>query len=89
MLRVPVPMRDGVRLSANVFLPAQAAPRPAILVRTPYGKGTALIPNYQAFVDRGYAVIVEDGVVTHLAVEPGRGLGVSSAESILNVLSGS
>ncbi len=60
MLRVPVPMRDGVRLSANVFLPAEAAPRPAILVRTPYGKGTALIPNYHAFVDRGYAVIVED-----------------------------
>jgi uncharacterized protein len=58
--RVPVPMRDGVRLSANVFLPADPAPRSAILVRTPYGKGSGLIPNYQAFVDHGYAVIVED-----------------------------
>jgi len=59
-MRVPVPMRDGVRLSANVFLPAEYGRRPAILVRTPYGKGSDLIPNYRAFVDRGYAVIVED-----------------------------
>jgi uncharacterized protein len=57
---VSVPMRDGVHLSANVFLPAEAAPRPAILVRTPYGKGRGVVPNYQAFVDRGYAVVVED-----------------------------
>jgi len=60
LYRVPIPMRDGVRLSANVYLPSENAPLPAILVRTPYGKGTSLIPNYQAFVDRGYAVIVED-----------------------------
>ncbi len=57
---VPIAMRDGVRLSANVFLPSENAPLPAILVRTPYGKGTNLIPNYQAFLDRGYAVVVED-----------------------------
>ena len=63
--RVPIPMRDGVRLSANVFLPSENAALPAILVRTPYGKGTNLIPNYQAFVDRGYAVIVEDVRGTH------------------------
>ena len=63
--RVPIPMRDGVRLSANVFLPSENAPLPAILVRTPYGKGTSLIPNYQAFVDRGYAVVVEDVRGTH------------------------
>jgi putative CocE/NonD family hydrolase len=58
--RVPIPMRDGARLSANVFLPSENAPLPAILVRTPYGKGTSLVPNYQAFVDRGYAVVVQD-----------------------------
>jgi putative CocE/NonD family hydrolase len=63
--RVPIPMRDGVRLSANVFLPSENAPLPAILVRTPYGKGSSLIPNYQAFVDRGYAVVVEDVRGTH------------------------
>ena len=59
-LHVPVPMRDGVRLSANVFLPSEHARVPAILVRTPYGKGAGLTPNYQAFVDHGYAVMVED-----------------------------
>jgi uncharacterized protein len=53
-------MRDGVRLSANVFLPSGHAPLPAILVRTPYGKGSSVLPGYQTFVDHGYAVIVED-----------------------------
>jgi predicted acyl esterase len=60
LARVPVPMRDGVRLSANIFLPAEHAHLPAILVRTPYGKGSGIIPGYQTFVDHGYAVIVED-----------------------------
>ena len=60
LLHVPVPMRDGVRLSANVFLPAEHGRVPAILIRTPYGKGIDLIPNYQAFVDHGYAVVIQD-----------------------------
>ena len=38
-LNVRIPMRDGVRLSANVFLPADRARMPAIVERTPYGKG--------------------------------------------------
>jgi len=53
-------MRDGVRLSANVFLPPGAARAPALLERTPYGKGPDITPLYQAFVDRGYAVVAED-----------------------------
>jgi hypothetical protein len=59
-LHVPIPMRDGVRLSANIFLPPDHAHIPAILVRTPYGKGADITPNYQAFVEHGYAVVVED-----------------------------
>jgi uncharacterized protein len=59
-MRVPVPMRDGVRLSANIFLPAQRGPFPTILVRTPYGKGLDITPHFQAFVDHGYAVVAED-----------------------------
>ena len=59
-LREQIPMRDGIRLAANVFLPPDRARMPAILERTPYGKGNGLTPNYQAFVDRGYAVVVED-----------------------------
>ena len=53
-------MRDGVRLSANVFRPAAPGRVPAILCRTPYGKGAAINANWQAFVDRGYAVVVQD-----------------------------
>jgi len=53
-------MRDGLRLSANVFRPAGAARLPAILVRTPYGKGSVLTPNYRAFVESGYAVVIQD-----------------------------
>jgi len=57
---VPVPMRDGIDLSANVFLPGTGGRLPAILVRTAYGKGSELRPGYRAFVDHGYAVVVQD-----------------------------
>jgi uncharacterized protein len=55
-----VPMRDGVRLSANIFRPDVNGRYPTILVRTPYGKGRALTLHYRAFVERGYAVVIQD-----------------------------
>jgi predicted acyl esterase len=57
---VPVRMRDGVHLYAHVYRPAEPSRVPAILVRTPYGKGSDINPHYLAFVTRGYAVVVED-----------------------------
>ena len=60
LLNVPVTMYDGTRLSANVFLPSEHGRLPTILIRTPYGKGAGLVPNYQAFVDHGYAVVMQD-----------------------------
>ncbi len=77
-------MRDGVRLAASIFLPplgSDHARLPAILVRTPYGRGAGITPNYQAFVDHGYAVVVEDvrgryeseGVFQPLHQEPADG----------------
>jgi uncharacterized protein len=57
---VAIPMRDGVALSANIFRPDVEGRLPAILIRTPYGKGTDPTPNYRAFVDSGYAVVVQD-----------------------------
>lgn len=57
---VPVPMRDGVRLSANVFLPGARGRFPTILLRTPYNKGDAITAGYRAFVNHGYAVVVQD-----------------------------
>lgn len=59
-LDVKISMRDGVRLAANVYRPPGVSKAPALLVRTPYNKGTELLPGYKSFVDRGYAVIVQD-----------------------------
>ena len=61
-LHVTIPMRDGIRLSANVFLPGdhEHSRLPVILERTPYIKAPDITPNYQSFVDHGYAVVVED-----------------------------
>ena len=80
-LDLAVPMRDGVRLSANVFRPEAAGRYPTILVRTPYGKGTAISPNYAPFAEHGYAVVVQDvrgryrseGVFRPLEQEPADG----------------
>jgi putative CocE/NonD family hydrolase len=57
---VAVPMRDGVRLRANVFRPDEPGRYPAILLRTPYGKGDAITAAYQSFVNHGYVVVVQD-----------------------------
>jgi len=76
-----VPMRDGVHLSANIFRPEAPGRYPTILVRTPYGKGSGISPNYAPFVEHGYAVVVEDvrgryaseGVFRPLEQEPADG----------------
>jgi len=59
-LDVRIPMRDGVHLSANIFKPAGAVRLPTLLVRTPYGKGAGLTATYRPFVERGYAVVIQD-----------------------------
>ena len=55
-----VRMRDGVMLSTNVFRPAGSGRLPVLLIRTPYGKGKVLLPGYRVFIDRGFAVVVQD-----------------------------
>lgn len=56
---VPVRMRDGVTLAADVFLPERTGKYPVILVRTPYGKeGNQAEAIF--FAQHGYAVVVED-----------------------------
>jgi uncharacterized protein len=61
-LDVPVPMRDGVTLRANVYRPSEGR-WPVLLTRLPYGKdlplGTSILDPVQA-VRRGYVVIVQD-----------------------------
>src|ERR1051325_10450272 len=61
-LDVPVPMRDGVTLRANVYRPPEGR-WPVLLTRLPYGKdlplGGASLDPVQA-AKRGYVVIVQD-----------------------------
>lgn len=58
---VAVPMRDGTRLSADVYLPADDDPRPAILVRTPYDNSAEpYVRMARRFASGGYAVVVQD-----------------------------
>lgn len=59
-LNLNVPMRDGVRLSTHVFRPGAPGRYPTVLLRTPYGKGGDLTQNYLSFLNRGYAVVVQD-----------------------------
>ena len=59
-LHVAIPMRDGVRLYSNIFLPANHGRVPTILIRTPYGKTEHLVPNYEVFAEHGYAVVMQD-----------------------------
>ena len=56
-----IPMRDGVKLYGDVYLPRAAGRYPALIVRTPYGvqrdgAHEALIK----FAQRGYAIVMND-----------------------------
>jgi hypothetical protein len=52
-----VPVRDGVRLQADVFRPDGRGPFPGILERTPYNRTRA---SYERYVRAGYAVVAMD-----------------------------
>lgn len=57
-----VPMRDGVTLSADVYLPAgEPCKRPVILTRTPYLKSNMLVvERAQQYVKSGYVFVAMD-----------------------------
>jgi hypothetical protein len=55
--------RDGVKLAANVFLPAGSGPFPVVLSRTPYLKDAlGELAGYSAkkYTDAGYAFVMQD-----------------------------
>lgn len=64
---IMVPMRDGVRLATDVYLPSfdgagkdtEMKKVPTVLIRTPYGKNVGASMYYK-WVKRGYAVVVQD-----------------------------
>jgi putative CocE/NonD family hydrolase len=60
---IMVPMRDGVRLATDVWVPEET-PSPALLVRIPYGKsgsyGFVMDPHFLGLLEGGYALIIQD-----------------------------
>lgn len=60
-LDVKVPMRDGVKLSADLYLPQAPGPFPTILMRTPYSNNIdPVIQNGRRFASNGYACVIQD-----------------------------
>ncbi len=57
---VMVPMRDGVRLSTDIYRPAEPGRYPVILMRDAYGNGSGGLPGAAAWVKRGYVYIKQD-----------------------------
>lgn len=60
---VPMTMRDGVKLRADIYRPDDAGKYPAIVIRTPYNKSLAASYGYFPAVRaafEGYAVVIQD-----------------------------
>lgn len=56
-----VPMRDGVKLFADVYLPRAEGRYPVLVVRTPYGvQRDGVHETMIKFAQRGYAVVMND-----------------------------
>lgn len=74
MRNVMVPMRDGIRLATDIFLPDGDGPWPVLMERTPYDKTAARANEFTVehpevfgreelagfFVDAGFAVVFQD-----------------------------
>ena len=60
MDRIRIPMRDGIGLMADLYLPPGSGRWPAILIRTPYSRRSNTTRSYRFFVEHGYAVVAQD-----------------------------
>ena len=57
---VPITMRDGIILSANVYRPDKPGRYPVLITQTPYNKEAPLASANTYLVDRGYVHVVVD-----------------------------
>jgi len=60
---IPVKMRDGITLRADVYRPDDNAKHPAIIVRTPYDKAPSAVSDYLSPIEAafaGYAIVIQD-----------------------------
>jgi uncharacterized protein len=56
---IPVPMRDGTILLADHYAPATSEPRPAVLMRCPYGRGPQFAVSAWPLAEHGYHVLLQ------------------------------
>src|SRR5262249_34263717 len=55
------PMRDGVNLSSDIYLPEARGPFPTVLIRTPYDNNIdGNIQKARRLANNGYACVVQD-----------------------------
>jgi uncharacterized protein len=54
-----VPMRDGVKLAADVYIPPGTGPFPVLVTRSPYGKGGER-RTAEFFAKNGYVFVAQD-----------------------------
>ena len=60
-LNVRTPMRDGVELSSDIYLPRAEGRFPTVLMRTPYDNNTApMIEKGIRLANHGYACVIQD-----------------------------
>ena len=62
---VMVPMRDGVRLATDIYMPARNGRPldqkvPAVLMRIPYDRTKAFVDDMRFFAERGYMAVTQD-----------------------------
>ena len=54
-------MRDGVKLSAEIYLPKAPGKFPTVLIRTPYSNNTdEIIRKGRRLANHGYACVIQD-----------------------------
>jgi uncharacterized protein len=62
--KIPIPMRDGVNLTADIYRPKGIdTPLPVLLMRLPYGRAIASTVTYAHpswYANRGYIVVIQD-----------------------------
>lgn len=84
-----IPMRDGIRLAANLYLPSSNNRYPIILIRTPYGQPpSGLSQNQQRIVEHGFGLVIQSVRGRHASegrFEPMR-QEVADADDTLNWL---
>lgn len=58
--KVSVPMRDGAKLAADLYLPKAEGKFPVVLARTPYGRASEGMLKGSFFARRGYVFVAVD-----------------------------